>query len=40
MEAAITGKLIPIDWEDGLAVDNVKTFIKKRGGVTSNTKIR
>jgi hypothetical protein len=40
MEAAITGKLIPIDWEDGLAVDNVKTFIKKRGGVTSNTKIK
>jgi len=40
MEAAVSGKLIPIDWEDGLAVDNVKTFIKKRGGVTGNTKLK
>jgi len=40
MEAAVSGKLIPIDWEDGLALDNVKTFIKKRGGVTGNTKLK
>ena len=39
MEAAVSGNLIPIDFEDGLAVDNIKTFIKQRGGVTSNTKI-
>jgi len=40
MEAAVSGNLIPIDFEDGLAVDNIKTFIKKRGGVTSNTKLK